>query len=137
MRILNFISWFKLELMYISLIKSIRSNLIHLQFPAACAAANAHRNPVWNPICTDRINRLYLRTRSDRLLIIAKVFLNLVNLLMIIKQQNLSRTRLVSRTFCRIAKNVFRKVYLLLPLYLMVLRFLSFASDEAKLFIEI
>ena len=45
MLLVNFLNGFRLKLMYISLIVSVRSNLIHLHgFLAACAAVIVHRN---------------------------------------------------------------------------------------------
>ena len=42
--LVNFVSMFRLELMSVSLIVSIRLSLSHLWFSAACAAAIVHRN---------------------------------------------------------------------------------------------
>ena len=53
--LVNFMSGFRLELIYISLIENIRSSLIHLH-GAACAAAIVHRNHFF---------RLYQREKSD------------------------------------------------------------------------
>ena len=42
--LVNFASRFRLELMYISPIKSVKSSVTHPWFSAACAAAIVHRN---------------------------------------------------------------------------------------------
>ena len=49
-------SGFRLELMYVSLIESIRSSLTHPWFSAACAAAIFHRNHFF---------RLYQKDKSS------------------------------------------------------------------------
>ena len=54
-------------------------------FPAACVAAIVHRNHFF--CCTKRINLRILKYSSDRLVIIAKGFLKLPNLHMLIKQK--------------------------------------------------
>ena len=53
----SFVSGFRLEMMYISLIENIRSSLTHLRgFLAACAAAIVHRNHFF---------RLYQKDKSS------------------------------------------------------------------------
>ena len=60
----EFFSGFMFELMYISLIISIRSNLF---------------------VCSNRINLLNLKQNSDRQLVLAKEFLKLSNVCILIK----------------------------------------------------
>ena len=73
--LVNFVSGFRLELM--SLIVSIRSSLIEITFFD----------------CTNKINLLNLKESSDRLVIVAKRFLKLPILYMLIKQNSLSLPR--------------------------------------------
>ena len=85
--LVNFVSGLRLDSMYISLIGNIRSSLTH---------CHAFQLLVWLPqfieiiffCCTRRINLLILKYSSDRLVIIAKGFLKLPNLHMIIKQKS-------------------------------------------------
>ena len=64
--LVNFVSGVRLELMYISLIESIRSSLIHLHgFEVLVLLVIHHKN---------------LKYSSDRLVIVAKGFLKLANL---------------------------------------------------------
>ena len=69
--LVDFVSGFRLELM--SLIVSIRSSLIKITFFD----------------CNNKINLLNLKESSDRLVIVAKGFLKLPNLHMLIKQNSL------------------------------------------------
>ena len=55
-------------------------------FSAGCAAAIVHRNHFF--VCTKRINLLFLKKSSDRLVIVTKGFLKLPNLIMLIKQKS-------------------------------------------------
>ena len=66
-----------------------------LWLSAACAIAIAHRNNFF--VCTNRINLLYLTWNLDRLVILAKVFLKLPNLLMLIQKKRLSLPRNLAR----------------------------------------
>ena len=87
--LVNFVSGFKLELMYITLIASTRSSLTHV---------HGFKLLVLLPwfieitffVCTDRINLLNLKEGSDRLVITAKGFLKLPNLQLLIKQKSVS-----------------------------------------------
>ena len=83
----EFVNGFRLELMYISLIISIRSGLTHLHGFQLLVML-----PLFIEItfffCTNRINPLNLKQSSDRLVIIAKGFLKLQNLHMLIKQKS-------------------------------------------------
>ena len=56
-------------------------------FSAACAAAIVHRNHFF--VCTKRINFSILKYILYRLVIVAKAFLKLLNLHMLIKQKSL------------------------------------------------
>ena len=65
----NFVSGFRLELMYISLIGSIRSSLTHLHvFSAACAAAVVHRNHFFRLCQKDKFSdsKIKFRQASNR-----------------------------------------------------------------------
>ena len=64
--------------------------MLHLSpwFSAACTATIVHRNHFF--VCTNIINLLNLKKSSDRLAIIAKRFLKLPNLHMLLKQKSLS-----------------------------------------------
>ena len=76
----NFESGFRLELMYISHIEGIRSSLTHLHaFSTTCAAAIVHRNHFF---CS-----------SNRTVIVAKGFLKVPNLHILIKQKRTSLPR--------------------------------------------
>ena len=70
-------------------------------------------------VCTKRINVLILKSSSDRLVIVAKGFLNLLSLHMLIKQ----KTALLPRN---LAPMTFGELLLVL----------SSASDKAKLCVE-
>ena len=75
--LVNFVSGFRLELMYISLIKNIRSSLIHL-----------HGFQLFTFfVCTKEKNPLILRKISDKLVIVAKVFSKLPDLHILINKR--------------------------------------------------
>ena len=84
---LNFVSGFGLELMYISIIKNIRSSLIHLHgFSASCAAAIVHRNHFLR-LCQkykSSDSKVKFTQASNR----CKGFLKLPNLHVLIKQKS-------------------------------------------------
>ena len=83
-------------------------------FSAACAAAIVHRNHLF--VCTNRINLLNLKESSDKLVIIAKGFLKLPNLHMLIKQTSLSLPRnLALGTFGELLIVLSTKVNLVYP----------------------
>ena len=87
-----FVSGFRLELMYASLIVSIMSILIHptgLQLLALLPQFTE----ITFFVCNSRINILNLKYSSDRLLIAANGFLKLPNLQMPTKQKSLPLTR--------------------------------------------
>ena len=88
----NFVSGFRLELMYVSHIVNIRSNLTHLrgyqQF--VLMSLFIEFNFI---ICTNRIYLLNLKQSSNRLVITTKVFLKLSNLYMLLKHKSPSNRR--------------------------------------------
>ena len=90
--LLNFVSGFRLKLMYISLIKSIRSNFIHLHCSYLFVLLPLLLE-ITSFLCTSRLDQPCIRSNSDRLISIIKAFLNLLNLTMLIKQEILSRLR--------------------------------------------
>ena len=82
--LVNFMSGFRLGLMYISLIENIRSSFTHLHgfllLPQLIEITFF--------VCIKRINLLILKESSDSLVIIATEFLKLPNLHMLIKQKS-------------------------------------------------
>ena len=86
--LVNFVSGFRLELMHISLIESIRSSLIHLHDCQLLVLLSQFKEITFF-ICTNRLNLQNLKQSSCRLEIVAKEFLKLPNLHMIIKQKSL------------------------------------------------
>ena len=69
LQLVNFVSGFRLELMYISLIESVRSSLTHLHvFSAACAAAIVHRNHFFRLCQKDKFSdsKIKFRQASNR-----------------------------------------------------------------------
>ena len=79
--LMNFVSWFRLELMYIFLIKSMRSNLTYLH---ASSAAIVHRNQFFPLYQKGKSSESKVNFWQE---IIAKEFLKLPNLHMLIKQK--------------------------------------------------
>ena len=115
--LVNFVSGLRLDSMYISLIGNIRSSLTH---------CHAFQLLVWLPqfieiiffCCTIRINLLILTYSSDRLVIIAKGFLKLPNLHVLIKQKSpLLPRNLALGTFFELLIVFSRKGNLLYLLY--------------------
>ena len=91
-------------------------------FSAACAAAIVYRNHFFF-VCTNRINLLNLKESSDRLVIVAKGFLNLANFHMLIKQKSTSFRRNVALgTFYELLIVFSIKLNLLYLLYSTTLR---------------
>ena len=74
-----FASRFRLELMYISLIVSIRSNLIHLHGLQLLVLLSLLIEVTFCA-CTDKINLLNLKQSSERLVIMLREFLKLPKL---------------------------------------------------------
>ena len=90
--LVSFVSGFKLELMYISLIESIRSSLTHHHgFQLLVLLPQLIEITFF--VCTIRINPLLLKQSSDRLVIVAKGFLKLPHFQMLIKQKSPSLSR--------------------------------------------
>ena len=85
--LMNFVSGFRLELMYISIIISIRSSLTHLHSFQLLELLPEFIEITFF-VFTNRINLLNLKESWDRLVIIAKGFLKLPNLYMLIKQKS-------------------------------------------------
>ena len=90
---------------------------------AACVAV-----AIWNRnhffFCTNRINLLYLKWSSDRLLIIVKGFLKMPNFLLLLKRKSLSLPRNVAQeTFTKFLIKLSRMVNLLHLPYIMALHF--------------
>ena len=97
--LINSVSEFRLELMYISLIVSIKSNLNHFHGFWQLVLLPWFIE-ITSFISTNRINLLNLKESSERVVIIAKVLLKLPNLHVLLKQKSLSLPRnLVLRTF--------------------------------------
>ena len=91
-------------------------------FSAACAAAIVHRNHFF--VCTKRINFSILKYILYRLVIVAKAFLKLLNLHMLIKQKSLLLPRnLALVTFGELLIVFSTKVNLLYILYSAVERY--------------
>ena len=91
-------------------------------FSAACAAAIVHRNHFF--VCTKRINFSILKYILYRLVIVAKAFLKLLNLHMLIKQKSLLLPRnLALGTFGELLIVFSTKVNLLYILYSAVERY--------------
>ena len=81
-------------------------------FSAVCAAAIVHRNFF---ICTNRINLLNLKKGSDRLVIVAKGYLKLPNLYMLIKQKSITSQKPGFRNFYQIGNSVLNNSKSVLP----------------------
>ena len=91
-------------------------------FSAACAAAIVHRNHFF--VCTKRLNLSILKYILYRLVIVAKAFLKLLNLHMLIKQKSLLLPRnLALGTFGELLIVFSTKVNLLYILYSAVERY--------------
>ena len=111
------VSRFRLELMHISLIASIMSNLTHFHGFQQLVLLSYFIEITFF-VCTKRIN-LNLKQNSNRLVIVAKGFLKLPNLHMLLKQKSPSLLRnLAHRTFGKLPIVFSTKVNLLYLLYL-------------------
>ena len=102
-------------------------------FSAACAAAIVHRNYFFRLYQKDKSSDSKIKFR--RLEIVAKGFLKLPNLHMLIKQSITSQS-LGSHDFRRIAKSVLNEGKSAIPPLFNSPAVLSSASDKAKLFAE-
>ena len=96
--LVNFMSRFRLELMYIPLIVSIRSSLIHLH-GFQLHMLLPYFIEITSFVCTNRMNLLNLKSSSDRLVIVRKGFLKLPNLHMLIVLKSPSLPRNLARVF--------------------------------------
>ena len=99
------VSGFRLELMYISLVISIRSNLTHLH---ACAAAIVHRNHFFrlyqqNKSTESKVKFRQASNRCKRVLEAAKLAYATKT------KESITSQKLGSRDFWRIANSVFNK----------------------------
>ena len=81
-------------------------------FSAVCAATIVHRNFF---ICTNRINLLNLKKGSDRLVIVAKGYLKLPNLYMLIKQKSITSQKPGFWNFYQIGNSVLNNGKSVLP----------------------
>ena len=104
-------------------------------FSATCTATPVHRIHFF--VCTNRVNLLNLKSSSDRLVIIAKGFLKLSKLHMLIKQKkSITSQKLGFEDFWRIANSVLNKGKSTVPPLFNSMQVLSSASNRAKLFAE-
>ena len=112
--ILDFVSVFKLELMYIPLYPKYQAEPHSSPWfsVAACAAAIAHRNPFFYLYQQNKSSESKVKLRQA--LIIAAGFLKLSNLHLLIKQKIVSLPRnLACRTFHKLLIVFSTKAYLL------------------------
>ena len=130
---MNFVSWFGLELMYISLIVSIRSNLHSSPwFSAACAAAIAHRNHFFHFYQQNKSSesKVKFRQASNR----CKRVLEAAILAYVTKiKESITSQEPGSRDFWQIANSVLNKGKSAIPPLFKGSEVLSFVSDKAKL----
>ena len=84
-------------------------------------------------ICTNRINLPSLKRISGRLALVAKGFLKLPSLLMLIKQKVITSQKLSSQNFYQIANSVLNEGESAMRPLFNGLVVLSSASDKAKL----
>ena len=113
----NCLRGFKFELMYISLIESIRSLLTHLH-DFQLLVLLPYFKEITFFVCTKTINLLNLNLSSDMLVIIAKGWLKLPNLYMPVKQKGPSLPRnMALKTFGELRIIFSTKVNLLYLLY--------------------
>ena len=134
--LVNFVSGFGLELMYISVRENIRSSLTHLHgFSAACAAAIVHRNHFFHLYQKDKSSdsKVKFRRASDH----CKRVLQSAKLAYANKtKESIISQKLGSHDFWQIANSVLNKGRsAILPLFNDP-EVLCSASDKAKLFAE-
>ena len=133
--LVNFASRFRLELMYISPIKGVRSSVTHPWFSGACAAAIVHRNHFFHLHRKDKSSKSKVTFRQasslcKRVLQAAKrAYANKT-------KKSITSQKLGSRDFWRIANGVLNKGKSGVPPLFNGPEVLSFASDKAKLFAE-
>ena len=132
--LVNFVSGFRLELTYRSLIISIRSSFTHLYgFQQIWLLQYFIKITFF--VSTNRKNLLLnLKESSDKLVIVAKGFLELQNLHMLIEQEFITPQKLGSYDFWEIANSVLNKDKSATPPLFNDPEVLSSASDKAKLF---
>ena len=133
---MNFVSGFRLELMYIYYIENIRSSLIHLFWlAAACAAAIVHRNHFFRLYQREKSSdsKVKFRQASNR----CKRVLEAAKLAYANKtKESITSQKLGSRDFWRIANSVLKKGKSAIRPLFNGPEVLSSASDKAKLFAE-
>ena len=88
----NFLGGFRLKLMYISLNVSTTSSLTHL-YGFQLLVLLPQFTEITFFVCINRINLMNLNESSGRLIVVAKGFLQLPNLHMLLKQLSLSLPR--------------------------------------------
>ena len=129
--LVNFLSGFRLELMYISLNTNIRSSLTHLHgFQLLLLLRQLIEISFF--VCSNRINLLNLKYR---LVIIDKGFLKLPNLHMLRKQESITSQKLGSRDFWPIANSVLSKSKSTIPSLCNSPEVLSLAPDKSNCFL--
>ena len=129
--LVNFLSGFRLELMYISLNTNIRSSLTHLHgFQLLLLLRQLIEISFF--VCSNRINLLNLKYR---LVIIDKGFLKLPNLHMLRKQESITSQKLGSRDFWSIANSVLSKSKSTIPSLCNSPEVLSLAPDKSNCFL--
>ena len=97
--LVNFLTRCRLELMYISLIVSIRSSLTPLHGFQLLILLSWFIEITFF-VCTNRINLPNLKESSGRVIIIAKGFLKLLNLYMLLNQESITSQKLGFQDFC-------------------------------------
>ena len=133
--LVNFASRFRLELMYISPIKGVRSSVTHPWFSAACAAAIVHRNHFFHLYQREKSSdsKVKFRQASNR----CKRVLEAAKLAYANKtKESITSQKLGSRDFWRIANSVLNRGKSAIPPLFNGPDVLSSASDKAKLFAE-
>ena len=86
--LVTFVKGFRLELMYITLIVNIRPILNYLTRGFELLVLLSYFVEITFFVCTSQINLLNLKEISDRLVIVAKGFLKLPTLHMLIKRKS-------------------------------------------------
>ena len=130
--LLNFVSGFRFELMYISLIESIWSSLTRPHGFQLLVLLPQFIQIIFF-VCTKTRNLLNPKESSDKLVIVAKGFMKLPNLHILIKQESISSQKL-SQNFWRIASGVLNNGTSVIPPLFNRREVLCSASDKAKLF---
>ena len=115
--VVNFVNGFRFELMYISLIVSIRSCRNHLHGFQLLVLLSQFIETFFF-VCTNRIDNLTQKESSGKLVIVAEGFFKLASLHMLIKQKSPSLPRnLAHRTIGELLIMFSTKVNLLYLLY--------------------